>query len=60
MKNYKIKLTTTEPILGSVPKNKEIYSEFIASRASVKSDGEDELDTVPEVEIEKTNHRISP
>jgi hypothetical protein len=57
---YSVKLTFTEPILGTAPQNPEIYEDFIASRAAANGyvnngDAEnvdDELDTVPEM-IEK-------
>lgn len=32
-KLYNVKLTLTEPILGTVPKNKDIYTDYIASKA---------------------------
>lgn len=33
MKELKVKITFTEPILGTVPANEEIYREFIGSKA---------------------------
>lgn len=52
--NYKIRITLIEDLLGTVPKNKELYTDYIASKrppASVENQPEgvdDELDAVPE------------
>jgi len=43
MKTIKAKITFVEPILGSTPNNKEIYSEFIASKAPDASTVADEI-----------------
>ena len=50
MKTYDVELTFIEPMLGTVPKDKELYSNFIASKAPAKEDGEEEVATVQEME----------
>ena len=47
MKKYAVELTFTEPILGTVPKDKDIYSTYIKSKSD---NGEDEVETVEEAE----------
>lgn len=42
----KYKLTFTNRILGSAPKNKEIYSEYIASKTENTNNAEDELSMI--------------
>lgn len=58
----KVKLTFTEPLLGSQPGNKDVHSEFIASRvtqfkgepAKTPADSAEETEAInPEEEIEK-------
>lgn len=48
MDRYRVKLTLTEPILGSVPKDKDVYETYVASLAPDNTD--DEMDTVQEAE----------
>ena len=48
---YTVTLTTTEPLLGTAPLNKELYAEYIASRVN-DTDVLDEIDSVPDA-IEK-------
>lgn len=50
MQTYKLRITFTEPLLGTVPKNPEVYSTYIASLAENTGD---ELETVPENVEEK-------
>mgnify|MGYP001111360549 CR=1 FL=1 len=51
MDTYEITLTLTEPILGTVPKNQEIYRDFIASRAALDDETlAEELATVEHTE----------
>lgn len=45
---FKVKLIFTEPLLGTVAKKKDIYTDYIASKAPVPV--EDEIETVPEIE----------
>jgi hypothetical protein len=40
-------LTFTQPILGSTPKQKDLYSQFIASKCPSQEGAEDELDMIP-------------
>ena len=48
MQKYKVQLSFKEPLLGTVPKNKDIYTDFIASKAPTPEHGDEEADTVPE------------
>lgn len=51
MDKYQITLTFTEPILGTVPKDKEIYKGYIAQRAALTDEQlAEELATVEAVE----------
>ena len=50
MKTYEIELTFLEAMLGTVPKNKEIYDTYIRSKAPSNDDTEDELDSVEDIE----------
>lgn len=43
MKTLKVKLTFIEPVLGTAPKNEDIYRDFIASKAPEGQDIEDEI-----------------
>lgn len=46
----KVKLTLIEPMLGTVPKDKEIYKSYIATKAPVPENGQEEVLTVGQVE----------
>ena len=50
MKTYNIKLTLLEPMLGTIPKNPEIYKAYIASKAPKENNNGDELETVEDLE----------
>ena len=52
MDTYKLTLELTEPILGTVPKNKDVYRDFVAGKAADLGDEElaEELATVEHVE----------
>ena len=51
MKKYHIKLTFTEPILGTVPKDPEVYKTYIAGQAALTDESvAEELATVEKVE----------
>ena len=50
MEKFRVVITFTEPLLGTVPLNKELYEDYIATKAPEETD--DELDTVPEM-VEK-------
>ena len=48
---YRIKFTVTEPLLGTVPKSKEIYAKWVQSRAELTEEQKaEELATVEELE----------
>ena len=48
MEDQKVKLIFTEPLLGTVAKNKQVYTNYITDKA--KGSVEDELETVPEID----------
>lgn len=51
MQNYKIKLTLTEEILGTITKDPEIYAQYIAGKAALTDEAlAEELATVEKVE----------
>ena len=49
-KKFKLEIMLTEPMLGTVPKDKEIYKTYIASKAPDK-EGADEVESVEEAEV---------
>lgn len=51
MDKYKVVLTFTEPILGTVPKDKEVYASFIAGKAALTDEAlAEELASVDAIE----------
>lgn len=48
---YHVALTLTEDMLGTVPKDKEVYASYIASKT--EQDTNDELETVPDSSLEE-------
>lgn len=44
---YTVTLTFDEPILGTAPKNPEVYAEYIATKAPTVANGLEETETVP-------------
>jgi hypothetical protein len=46
---YSVTVEFTEPLLGTAPKNKEIYTDFVASKAPNPEDAEDEVESVAEI-----------
>lgn len=63
-KKYRVKLTLTEPLLGTVPKNEDVYSTFIASKVLKRQEETDsvinetaliseELATIPDIGTEE-------
>lgn len=51
MDTYKVRITFTEPILGTVPKDPEVYAGYIASKAALTDEQlAEELATVDKVE----------
>ena len=59
MEVYKVKLTFTEDLLGTVPLNKEIYKEHVAKQVEADDLGE-ELSTIEELEEKGTTgfHKV--
>lgn len=51
MKALQVELTLTEPMLGTVSANPELYEEFIAAKAP-EANGAEELSTIPDVDEE--------
>ena len=47
MQTFHVELTFTEPLLGTVPKNKTIYSDYIANRQADLDVADEEIETVP-------------
>ena len=60
MDKYHITLTFTEPLLGTAPLNKELYGDYIATKAPEGSVTSDELESVEELTEKGTTgfHRI--
>lgn len=52
MTKYKVTFLFNEAVLGTAPLNKELYSEFIASKAENGEVTDDEIESIPET-IEK-------
>lgn len=51
MKTYKIKLTFLEPVLGTIPKDPDIYKSYIADKAALNDEQlAEELATVERIE----------
>ncbi len=46
MRTFVVTLTLTEEMLGTVPKNKDVYARYIATKAP-EGEAPDEVDTVP-------------
>jgi len=49
-KEYKVTLTLMEDLLGTIPKNREVYKTYIASKAADLGLAEEEVATVPQLE----------
>jgi len=47
MKKYEVELTLLEPMLGTVPKDKDVYAAYIKTKGE---DNDDEMDTIEEIE----------
>jgi len=60
MDKYHVTLTFTEPLLGTAPLNKELYGDYIATKAPEGSVTSDELESVEELTEKGTTgfHRI--
>ena len=51
MDRYQIDLQLTEPILGTVPKDRELYTSYVAGKTPISDEGlADELETIEEIE----------
>jgi len=50
IKKYHVKVSFITPMLGTVPKNRELYTDFIKSKAPEDMDTEDEASTAPDAE----------
>ena len=48
MANTKVKITLLEDMLGTAPNNKEIYTDYLASKAPEGKNVEDEIDSIEE------------
>ena len=48
MTNMKVKITLLEDMLGTAPNNKEIYTDYLASKAPEGKDVKDEIDSIEE------------
>lgn len=46
--DYKVKIRLAEDLLGTIPKNKEIYAQFVASKVA-EAQGLEEVETVQEI-----------
>ena len=60
MQTYRVELTFTEPLLGTVPLNREMYADYIANRVEGK-DILDEIGTIEEATEKGTTgfHRLA-
>jgi len=56
----KIRITFTEPVLGTAPNNKEIYTDYIASNAPDAKDVADEIASVGLVEATAKGKTVFP
>ena len=48
MANMKVKITLLEDMLGTAPNNKEIYTDYLASKAPEGKNVKDEIDSIEE------------
>lgn len=53
MKKLRVKLTFTEPILGTCPSNPDIYRDYVASKAPSGELEAEELEALGEMEVDK-------
>ena len=59
MKELKVKVTLTEEMLGTASNNKEIHSEYIASKAPDAKSKEEEIEAIGvDAEIEKMEAQL--
>jgi hypothetical protein len=51
VKTYRVKLTFKQPLLGTVPKDREVYATYIAGKADISDEQrEEEMETVEHLE----------
>jgi hypothetical protein len=50
MDTYSVSITFTQPILGTVPKDREVYASYVADKAASNNLVEEELETVETIE----------
>lgn len=60
MKTLKVKLTFTEPILGSASANKELHTSYIASKAPDAPSRQEEIEALGVEEVEKKEMTVFP
>lgn len=60
MKEIKVKLTFTEPILGSSSGNPDLHKDFIASKAPDAKSREEEIEAIGAEEVEKKEMTVFP
>ena len=60
MKEIKVKLTFTENILGSASANKELHSDYIASKAPDAKSKEEEIEALGADEVERKEMTVFP
>lgn len=60
MKNIKVKVTFTEPVLGTASGNKELYSTYIAGKAPDAKTTAEEVEAFGQEEVEKKQMTIFP
>lgn len=57
MKCYRIDITLLEPMLGTAPMDRNVYSTYIAANAPKPEDGEEEVETINEDKGKTGFHR---
>lgn len=60
MKEIKVRLTFTEPILGTSSGNKQLHTDFIASKAPDAQSREEEIEALGAEEVEKKEMTVFP
>ena len=60
MKQMKVRITFTEPVLGSSPGDKEIYSNFIGSKGPNAMTLEEEVEAIGEDAVEEKGTTVFP
>lgn len=60
MKTMKIRITFTEPILGTSPNNKDVYRDYIGSKAPDAETIEDEVAALGEDEVAEKSMTVFP